>query len=51
MIAEELDAAAKFAAADLRQRGEAAEAVWARLEKGGFTAAQVLGDWFPAASG
>ncbi len=51
MIAEELDAAAKFAAADLRQHGEAAEAVWARLEKGGFTAEQVLGDWFPEASG
>jgi hypothetical protein len=31
--------------------GEAAEAVWARLEKGGFTAEQVLGDWFPEASG
>jgi Domain of unknown function DUF29 len=51
MIAEELDAAAKFAAADLRQHGEAAEAVWVRLEKGGFTAEQVLGDWFPGASG
>jgi Domain of unknown function DUF29 len=51
MIAEELDASAKFAAADLRQYGEAAGAVWARLEKGGFTAEQVLGDWFPEASG
>jgi Domain of unknown function DUF29 len=51
VIAEELDAAAKFAAADLRRHTEAAEAVWARLEKGGFTAEQVLGDWFPEASG
>src|SRR3984893_6173966 len=51
MIAEELDAAAKFAAADLWQHGEAAEAVWARLEKDGFTAEQVLGDCFPEASG
>ena len=51
MIAEELNTAAKFAAADLRQHGEPAEAVWARLEKGGFTAEQVLGDWFPEASG
>ena len=51
MIAEELNAAAKFAPADLRQYGEAAEAVWVRLEKGGFTAEQVLGDWFPEASG
>ena len=51
MIAEELNTAAKFAAADLRQHGEPAEAVWARLEKGGFTAEQVLGDWFPEAPG
>jgi len=51
MIAEELNTAAKFAAADLRQHGEPADAVWARLEKGGFTAEQVLGDWFPEASG
>ena len=51
IIAEELNAAAKFAAADLRRHGEPAEAVSARLEKGGFTAEQVLGDWFPEASG
>ena len=51
MIAEELNTAAKFAAADLRQHSEQADAVWARLEKGGFTAEQVLGDWFPEASG
>ena len=51
MIAEELNTAAKFAAAELRQHGEPADAVWARLEKGGFTAEQVLGDWFPEASG
>ena len=50
MIAEELDAAAKSAATDLRQHGEPADAVWARLEKGGFTAEQVLGDWFPDAA-
>jgi hypothetical protein len=47
MIAEELDAAAKFA----RPHGEPAEEVWARLEKGGLTAGQVLGDWFSEASG
>jgi hypothetical protein len=51
IIAQELDVAAMFAAADLQQHGEPAEAVWARLEKGGFTAEQVLGDWFPEASG
>jgi hypothetical protein len=43
--------AAKLAAYDLEDHGEPAEAVWARLEKGGFTAEQVLGDWFPEASG
>jgi hypothetical protein len=47
IISEELNVAAKFAAADLQQHGEPAEAVWARLEEGGFTAEQVLGDWFP----
>lgn len=51
MIAEELKVAAKFAAADLRQHGEPVESLWARLEKGGFTAEQVLGDWFPEPSG
>ena len=42
--------AAKLAAHDLEDHGEPADAVWARLEKGGFTAEQVLGDWFPEAS-
>jgi hypothetical protein len=51
IIAQELNLAAKFAAADLQQHGEPTEAVWARLEKGGFTAEQVLGEWFPEASG
>jgi len=50
MIAEELNAAAKFAAADVQQHGEPADAVRARLEKGGYTAEQVLGDWFPEAA-
>jgi|SRR6516164_10372766 hypothetical protein len=43
--------AAKLAAHDLEDHDEPADAVWARLEKGGFTAEQVLGDWFPEASG
>ena len=43
--------AAKLAAYDLEDHGEPAEAVRARLEKGGFTAEQVLGDWFPEAPG
>jgi hypothetical protein len=42
--------AAKLAAHDLEDHGESADAVWARLEKGGFTAEQILGDWFPEAS-
>jgi hypothetical protein len=46
-IAEEADLAAKLAAADLAQHGEPADVVRARLEKGGFTVEQVLGDWFP----
>lgn len=51
IIAEEVKVAAKFAAADLQQHGEPAEPVWARVEKGGYTAEQVLGDWFPEKSG
>ena len=50
IIAQELDVAAKFAVADLQQHGEPAEVVCARLDKGGFTAEQVLGDWFPEVS-
>jgi Domain of unknown function DUF29 len=50
-IAEEADLAAKLAAADLAQHGELADVVWARLEQGGFTVEQVLGDWFPEVSG
>jgi Domain of unknown function DUF29 len=52
LIAEQAPAAAKLAAADLGRHGEAADAVWERLEAGsGFTATQVLGDWFPEAAG
>jgi hypothetical protein len=43
-------AAAKLASDDLEDHGEPADAVWARLEKGGFTAEQILGDWFPGMS-
>ncbi len=42
--------AAKLAAYDLEDHGEPVEAVWARLEKGGFTAEQVLDDWLPNVS-
>jgi Domain of unknown function DUF29 len=46
---EQLSAAAKLAAGDLGNHREPADAVWERLEKGGYTADQVLGDWFPEA--
>ena len=46
-VSEEARLAAKFAAADLEQHGEPVDAIWARLGTGGFTAEQVLGDWFP----
>lgn len=47
LIAEQTPIAGNLAAADLRDHGESADAVQARLTKGGFTADQVLGDWFP----
>jgi hypothetical protein len=47
LIAEEAASAAKSAAEDLGQYGEAPHALRARFQKGGFTAEQVLGDWFP----
>jgi Domain of unknown function DUF29 len=43
--------AAKFAAHDLEDQGESTHAVRARLEKGGFTVEEILGDWFPKAPG
>ena len=39
--------AAKLAAADLAQHGEPDDNIRARLKAGGFTAEQVLGEWFP----
>ena len=52
VVKKQNTSAAKLAAYDLEDHGDLAEAVWARLEKGGFTAEQVLGDWwFPEAPG
>lgn len=51
IVKRQSTSAAKLAAHDLEDHGETAEAVWARLEKGGFTAEQVLGDWFPETAG
>jgi hypothetical protein len=47
IIQKQTPIAAKRAAADLARHSEAADAAWARLEQGGFTAEQVLGSWFP----
>ncbi|MGH7248519.1 MAG: DUF29 domain-containing protein [Pseudomonadota bacterium] len=47
MIKKQILTAAKLAAADLGQHGEPTAAVRARLERGGFAAEQVLGDWLP----
>ena len=50
LIAEQTAIAANLAMGDLRSHGESPDAVQARLKEGGFTAEQVLGDWFPEAS-
>jgi hypothetical protein len=47
LVRKQSAVAARRAAADLALHGEPADAVQARLDQGGFTAAQVLGDWFP----
>jgi hypothetical protein len=46
-VSEEAGLAAKSAAAAFEQHGDA---VRVRLDKGGFTAEQVLGGWFPEAA-
>jgi hypothetical protein len=51
MIGRQSAAAAKLAASDLGEYGEPADLVRERLEAGGFTAEEVLGDWFPDAPG
>lgn len=51
MVADEASTAAELATEDLGEHGEAAEAVRVPLEQGGFTADQVLGDWFADAPG
>lgn len=47
VIAKQLNAAGKLAAADLARHGEPEDKIWTRLAEGGFTDEQVLGDWFP----
>jgi hypothetical protein len=51
LIRKQGPVAAKRAATDLARQGEPTEKVWALLEGGGFTAEEVLGDWFPEPPG
>ena len=51
LIQKRVRAAAKLAAADLEQHREPAEGIRVQLEQVGFTAEQVLGDWFPDTQG
>jgi Domain of unknown function DUF29 len=50
LIKKQLRDAAELAIDDLGQNGEPADTIQRRLEQGGYTAEQVLGDWFPGGS-
>jgi hypothetical protein len=47
VVSKQSTTAARLAADDLEGHAEAADGIWARLGKGGFSAEQVLEDWFP----
>src|SRR5579862_6648514 len=47
VLARQMAPAAKLAMSDLARHREAAAAIRARLDAGGYTAEQALGDWFP----
>ncbi|MGH7040341.1 MAG: DUF29 domain-containing protein [Stellaceae bacterium] len=51
MIAEEMSRAAELAAADFDEHGELAEKIRDQIERIGFTADEVIGDWFPDEAG
>jgi hypothetical protein len=51
LVRQQTATAARLAAADLAQHGERDDGIRARVDAGGFTAEQVLGDWFPAPPG
>lgn len=51
LIAKQIRAAAKLATRDLGSHGEPGDRIEARLAAGGFTTAEVLGDWFPEMAG
>jgi hypothetical protein len=50
-IAEQIGIAVELAEDDLAHYGEGTERIRARLKSGGFTAEQVLGNWFPEPPG
>jgi hypothetical protein len=50
-IIEQTSIAARLAEDDLAQHGETVERIRVRLQDAGFTAEQVLGDWFPEPPG
>ena len=47
VVRKQSTTAAKLAADHLDGYGEPADGIWAQLDRGGFTAEQVLEDWFP----
>jgi hypothetical protein len=51
LAAEELSSAADLAAEDMADYGELPRAIEVRRAAGGFTAEQVLDDWFPSPPG
>jgi hypothetical protein len=51
IVAKQARSAAKLAAADLARHGERADKLSAILDQDGFTAKEVLGDWFPEPPG
>jgi hypothetical protein len=51
IIAKQIRVATKLATRDLESHGEPTDRMKARLAAGGFTAEEVLGDWFPDAAG
>ncbi len=51
IIAKQIRVATKLATRDLESPGEPTDGMKAQLAAGGFTADEVLGDWFPDAAG
>ncbi|HJU18136.1 MAG TPA: DUF29 domain-containing protein [Stellaceae bacterium] len=51
LIAKQIRAAAKLAARDLEAHGEPVGQIEERRAAGGFTADEVIGDWFPQREG